>query len=138
MPAFTPPEPTRIQLANGMVIFLQPDHELPLISATARIRGGSISEPADKTGLTDLYGDVWRTGGTKTKTGDQMDDFLEARAAKIETDNQSDSTSISLELPEERLRRRLRRCTSICCTIPSSAKTNSQLAKRRCTRHRAA
>jgi zinc protease len=96
LPAFTPPEPTRIQLANGMVIFLQPDHELPLISATARIRGGSISEPPTKIGLTDIYGDVWRTGGTKTKTGDQMDDFLEARAAKIETDNQSDSTSISL------------------------------------------
>ncbi|MGA2902616.1 MAG: insulinase family protein, partial [Candidatus Korobacteraceae bacterium] len=73
LPAFTPPEPTRIQLANGMVIFLQPDHELPLISATARIRGGSISEPPAKTGLTDIYGDVWRTGGTKTKTGDQMD-----------------------------------------------------------------
>ena len=96
LPAFTPEEPTRIQLKNGMVIFLLPDHELPLISATARIRGGSISEPADKTGLTDLYGDVWRTGGTKSKTGDQMDDFLEARAAKIETDNQSDSTSLSL------------------------------------------
>ncbi len=96
LPAFTPPEPTRVQLANGMVIFLQPDHELPLISATARIRGGSVYEAADKTGLTDLYGDVWRTGGTKTKTGDQMDDFLEARAAKIETDNQSDSTTISL------------------------------------------
>ena len=79
-----------------MVIFLQEDHELPLIDATARIRGGSISEAANKTGLTDLYGEVWRTGGTKTKTGDQMDDFLEARAAKIETDNQSDSTTISL------------------------------------------
>jgi zinc protease len=96
LPAFTPQQPIRIELKNGMVIFLQPDHELPLISASARIRGGSISEPAAKTGLTDLYGDVWRTGGTKTKTGDQMDDFLEARAAKIETDNQSDSTSISL------------------------------------------
>ncbi len=96
LPAFTPPEPTRIQLANGMVIFLQPDHELPLISAAARIRGGSVYEPAAKTGLTDLYGEVWRTGGTKTKSGDEMDDFLESRAAKIETDNQSDSTTISL------------------------------------------
>ena len=56
-----------MQLPNGMVIFLQEDHELPLISATARIRGGSVSEPASKTGLTDLYGDVWRTGGTKTQ-----------------------------------------------------------------------
>jgi len=96
LPAFTPQQPTRIQLANGMVIFLQPDHELPLITAVARIRGGSISEPATKVGLVDLYGEVWRTGGTKTETGDQMDDFLEVRAAKIEADNQSDSTSISL------------------------------------------
>ena len=96
LPAFQPQQPTRIQLANGMVIFLQPDHELPLISATATIRGGSISEPAAKTGLVSLYGDVWRTGGTKSKTGDQMDDFLEARAAKIETADGADSTSISL------------------------------------------
>jgi len=96
LPAFQPQQPTRIQLANGMVIFLQPDHELPLISATARIRGGSISEPAAKIGLVSLYGNVWRTGGTKSKTGDQMDDFLEARAAKVETGDGSDSTSISL------------------------------------------
>jgi zinc protease len=96
LPPFHPQQPTRIQLTNGMVIFLQPDHELPLISVTARIRGGAISEPANKTGLVALYGDVWRTGGTKTKTGDQMDDFLEARAAKIETGDGPDSTSIGL------------------------------------------
>ena len=96
LPLFQPQQPTRIQLANGMVIFLQPDHELPLISATARIRGGGISQPPAKTGLVALYGEVWRTGGTKIKTGDQMDDFLEARAAKIETGDGSDSTTISL------------------------------------------
>ncbi len=96
LPAFKPQQPVRVQLPNGMVIFLQEDHELPLISATARIRGGSVYESASKTGLADLYGEVWRTGGTKTKTGDQMDDFLEARAAKIETENQSESTTISL------------------------------------------
>jgi len=96
LPPFEPQQPTRVQLANGMVIFLQPDHELPLISATARIRGGEISEPPAKTGLVALYGEVWRTGGTKTKTGDQMDDFLETRAAKIETGDGSDSTTISL------------------------------------------
>jgi zinc protease len=96
LPSFQPQQPTRIQLASGMVIFLQPDHELPLIAATARIRGGGISEPPAKTGLVALYGEVWRTGGTKAKTGDQMDDFLEARAAKIETGDGSDSTTISL------------------------------------------
>ncbi len=97
LPAFHPQQPVRIELPNGMVIFLQADHELPLITAVATIRGGSISEPAAKTGLVDIYGDVWRTGGTKTKTGDQMDDFLEARAAKIETDGGADSTTIALD-----------------------------------------
>jgi zinc protease len=96
LPAFHPQEPKRIALPNGMVIFLQEDHELPLIDGVARIRGGSRSVPADKTGLMDIYGEVWRTGGTKTKTGDQLDDFLEIRAAKVETNATADSTTISL------------------------------------------
>lgn len=91
---FTPPQPKRIELSNGMVIFLQEDHELPLIDATARIRGGSVNEPAEKVGLIDIYGEVWRTGGTKSQTGDQLDDFLEVRAAKVETGGSEDSTTI--------------------------------------------
>ncbi len=95
LPAFHPQVPKRIVLPNGMVIFLQEDHELPLIDGIARIRGGSRSEPADKTGLIDMYSDVWRTGGTKTQTGDQLDDYLEIRAAKVETGGNADSTTIS-------------------------------------------
>lgn len=95
LPAFHPQEPKRVVLSNGLVIFLQEDHELPLIDGVARIRGGSRSEPAAKAGLLDIYGEVWRTGGTKTQTGDQLDDYLEIRAAKVETSSSVDSTSIS-------------------------------------------
>lgn len=103
LPPFHPQEPKRIELANGMVIFLQEDHELPLIRGTARIRGGSREEPADKIGLVDIYGDAWRTGGTRTQTGDQLDDFLEARAARVETGGGLDSTSISWDCLKESL-----------------------------------
>src|SRR5208283_5619994 len=72
LPAFHPQQPKRLELSNGMVIFLQEDHELPLIDGTARIRGGSSNEPAAKVGLVDLFGEVWRTGGTKAQTGDQL------------------------------------------------------------------
>jgi len=96
LPAFKPQQPKRIELSNGMVIFLQEDHELPLISGSARVRGGSRNEPASKVGLVDIFGEVWRTGGTKTQTGDQLDDFLEVRAAKVETGGGPDSTSVSL------------------------------------------
>src|SRR3954468_10216731 len=96
LPGFHPQEPKRIELQNGMVIFLQEDHELPLIDGVARIRGGSRAEPAAKVGLVSMYGEVWRTGGTKSQTGDQLDDYLEIRAAKVETDGNADSTVISL------------------------------------------
>jgi zinc protease len=96
LPVFHPAQPKRVELSNGMVIFLQEDHELPLIDATARIRGGSHDEPTGKVGLVDIFGEVWRTGGTKTQTGDELDDFLEVRAAKVETGGGPDSTTISL------------------------------------------
>jgi zinc protease len=95
LPAFHPAQPKRIELPNGMVVFLQEDHELPTIDGTARIRGGERSVPANKTGLTEIYGEVWRTGGTKSRTGDQLDDYLEQRAAKVETGGGIDSTTVS-------------------------------------------
>jgi zinc protease len=95
LPPFHPAQPKRIELPNGMVIFLQEDHELPMIDGTARIRGGDRGVPANKAGLMDVYGEVWRTGGTKSQTGDQLDDFLEQRAAKVETGGSVDSTTIS-------------------------------------------
>lgn len=88
-------QPKRVALPNGAIIFLQEDHELPLIDGYIVVRGGSREEPAGKVGLVDVYGEVWRTGGTKTKTGDELDDYLEMRAAKVETGGDVDSTSIS-------------------------------------------
>ena len=93
--AFKPVQPKRIELANGLVIFLQEDHELPFINGTILIRGGSRDEPAAKAGLVSLYGETWRTSGTATIDGDKLDDQLEAKAASIETGGGLASTSVS-------------------------------------------
>jgi zinc protease len=82
---FKPVEPKKIKLDNGLVIFLQEDHELPFVDGTILIRGGSRNEPADKAGLTSLYGEAWRTSGTSTQTGERLDDILALKAASIET-----------------------------------------------------
>ena len=95
LPAFHPKQPTWITLKNGMTIFLQEDHELPFINGFIMIRGGSRDEPAEKTGLTDLYAQAWRTSGTAGMTGDKMDDILESKAAKIETNNDTESTTLT-------------------------------------------
>ena len=93
---FTIAKPVRVALPNGMVLLLMEDHELPLISAYALIRGGTRNDPAEKAGLGSVVGQTWRTGGTKTKTGDELDDFLEARAAKVETGVGTAQANVSL------------------------------------------
>ena len=93
--AFNPHQPKRIELKNGIVIFLQEDHELPFISGSVLIPGGSRDEQPGKTGMIDLYGQAWRTSGTEKVDGDAMDDQLEAKAAHIETDGDEDSTELS-------------------------------------------
>ncbi|MFQ5741362.1 MAG: M16 family metallopeptidase, partial [Acidobacteriota bacterium] len=82
---FEVPEAKRVVLDNGMVVMLIEDHELPLVSVVARVRTGSRLEPADRIGLASLTGSVMRTGGTTKISGDQLDDFLESRAANIST-----------------------------------------------------
>jgi len=92
--AFKPEQPKRIELANGLVIFLQEDHELPFINGGILIRGGSRDEPADKVGLVSIYGETWRTSGTATIDGDKLDDQLEDKAASVETSGSTASTSL--------------------------------------------
>jgi len=82
---FKPPKPTRKVLGNGMVVYLLEDHRLPVVSAHFKIRTGRIYDPADKVGLAELTGAVLRTGGTETRSGDEIDELLDSLAASIET-----------------------------------------------------
>ena len=95
LPAFTPVQPRRIELPNGALLLLQEDHDLPFINGFIEMHGGSRDLPPAKAGLADLYGEVWRTSGTAKMGGDALDDLLEAKAAKIETSADVDSSSVS-------------------------------------------
>lgn len=85
LPEIKVPEPTRVVLDNGMIVLLLEDHELPIVSVSARIRTGARLEPIEKIGLAGLTGTVMRSGGTTTRAGDALDDYLEGKAASIET-----------------------------------------------------
>lgn len=95
LPAFHPHQPKRIELPNGIVLFLQEDHELPFVNGSVLIPGGSRDEEPAKAGMIDLYGQAWRTSGTEKMDGDAMDDLLEAKAAHVETAGDVDSTALS-------------------------------------------
>jgi predicted Zn-dependent peptidase len=95
------PEVERLTLPNGMRLFLLEDHELPLIRVSVRIRVGSIYEPADKVGLAEITGEVMRTGGTTSKTGDEIDEELEQIAASVETSIGRSSGGASVSVLKE-------------------------------------
>jgi len=78
------PEVVTHTLPNGLRLYLVEDHTLPIIRGHALIRAGNLFDPADKVGLADLTGAVLRTGGTVSKTGDQLDQELERMAASVE------------------------------------------------------
>jgi len=95
------PRPAVHTLPNGLRLLLLEDHELPLISVTGRIRTGSNYEPAEKSGLADFVGQVMREGGTTTMDGDAMDDYLESRAAFVETGMGGDVGTASMNCLKE-------------------------------------
>ena len=104
---FHPPSAKRVVLDSGMVVYLLEDHELPLIRLNARIRTGSIYEPSDKIGLAGLTGSVMRTGGTRSITGDELDEELEFMAAHMGSSIGRQSGSASLNLLKKDLDRGL-------------------------------
>ena len=92
------PEVRQATLANGMRLFLLEDHELPLVNVSVMIRAGSVYEPAEKIGLASITGEVMRTGGTASRTGDEIDEELEAIAASVETGIGLNSGSASMSV----------------------------------------
>ncbi len=79
------PNVATFTLPNGMKLYLVENHELPLVNGFALIRTGNLFDPPDKIGLADVIGMVLRTGGTKDKTGDEIDVQLENMAASVES-----------------------------------------------------
>jgi predicted Zn-dependent peptidase len=97
------PDIKKVELDNGMKLYLVEDSEVPLISISARIRAGSAWEPADKIGLASITGQVMRTGGTENRTGDELDDLLESLAASVETSIGETSGSAFMSVLEKDL-----------------------------------
>jgi len=77
------PEVHEITLPNGIQLFLVEDRDFPTINLSARLRTGSVYEPAEKTGLASITSSVMRTGGSAKYPGDKLDTMLETMAANV-------------------------------------------------------
>jgi len=101
LPQVKIPEPAQFTLSNGMRVFLLEDHELPLIRGLALIRTGNLFDTSEKRGTSELMAEVMRSGGTKSKSGDQIDEDLENLAASVESSMEESSASMTFSALKE-------------------------------------
>ncbi len=114
---FVDPKPVTATLRNGMKVFMIEDHELPTVDVTLFARAGEVDLPAlsggdaegamargrARAGLASIAGQVMRTGGTTSKTGDELDEMLDAMASSVETSAGFDQASVRMSCMKEGL-----------------------------------
>ena len=93
--SFKMEKPVTFTLANGIRVYYLQDTELPLVWVRGYIRGGSLYEPAEKSGLAQTTATVLRTGGTRTRSGDQINEELEFLSATVEASGGSEFMTVT-------------------------------------------
>lgn len=96
---FDPPkrEEHRRELSNGVVVYMAPSNELPLVTITFSFKGGAYLVPPGKEGLAGMTAAMMRRGGTTSVSANEMDerfDFL-ASIVNVFSGNTSSSATIN-------------------------------------------
>jgi zinc protease len=93
--AVTPLSIEKIVLSNGLVLLLQEDHSLPILSIDAVINGGVRQEPVELNGLSQLTAAVWDKG-LKGKTAEQISREVESRGGSFSIGSGFNSFTINI------------------------------------------
>jgi zinc protease len=91
----------RVVLPNGMILYLQEDHRLPLLDAVAFVRTGTYYEPASEIGRASLVGDVLRTGGTKNYPPEKLEERLDFISADLSVSMGAEECVVQLNVPQK-------------------------------------
>lgn len=95
---YTLPKPERMALPNGVVLYLLEDHDLPLVDVEVRLRGGHLYEPAEKAGLSTVFVNAWRNGGTLSRSPEAFNTAIEDMAAILDIGDEGDTIAITLSM----------------------------------------
>ncbi len=91
----------RVVFDNGMIVYIQEDHRLPLLDVNVLVRTGSYYEPAGELGTAALAGELLRTGGTKNYPTEQLEERLDFIAAELSASMGREQANVSLNVPQK-------------------------------------
>ncbi len=93
---FQPPRPERIQLDNGLILYLLPDSMIPMVRVRGLIHAGTLCETREESGLAYLTANLLRMGGSTITSATEMNRQLEYAGASLESSAGRDYASVSL------------------------------------------
>jgi zinc protease len=89
-------EDFRHVLSNGVVVYLAPSHEFPLVNLVFTFKGGSFLDPVEEIGLASTMGAMVRRGGTTTIKAAAVDEEFDFLAAQASTSARGMASAASL------------------------------------------
>jgi len=90
-------EVQKFELSNGLRLLVREDRRLPLVAIGAVFRGGLLAETPQTNGVTRLMSKVLLKG-TKTRTGEQIANQIEAVGGSIASDAGNNSFNLAVEV----------------------------------------
>ena len=74
----------RVELSNGVVVYVSEDHSLPLVELRAVVQASDKLDPADHVGLSSIAATAMRSGGTQSLDPDALNLAVENVGASLE------------------------------------------------------
>ena len=94
-PTLRVPAWTKTTLANGAELIVSEKHDLPLVSFSLTILGGSLQfEPADRRGLASITASMM-SEGTKSRNGEELSNALQLLGTSVSVGIGTESGSMS-------------------------------------------
>jgi predicted Zn-dependent peptidase len=101
-PALRLPPIQRLQLGNGVPVFLVERHKVPLVQALVVFRGGASSDPQSRPGLAGLTASLLDRGAG-SRSALEISDIADYLGASLSAGAGWDATTVGVNVPSSRL-----------------------------------
>jgi len=92
------PQVEHLTLDNGIEVYLRADHDIPLIEMTCLVGGGSIYDPSELTGLSDLFVEGLQSGGAGERSAQELEEALDNMATDLAVSSSSYAYTLDMSM----------------------------------------
>jgi predicted Zn-dependent peptidase len=83
----------RLKLSNGIVVYLHEDRSLPVVAMNLVFKDGAINEESADQGIAGITASMIRSGGTKLRSADRIDEDLDQSGALFSSAESAETSS---------------------------------------------